>query len=64
MKGPRRFDIDQLVADVLEAFEEYPAKQLEKMWQHKSYVMRAVQTTKPKKGGSNYPRHDPKKLKM
>ena len=64
MRGPKKFDIDQLVADVMEAFEEYPPEQLEKMWQHKSYVMRAVLETKPKVGGSNYPKHDPKKLKV
>ena len=64
MRGPRRFDIDTLVKDVMEAFEEYPPEQLEKMWQHKSYVMGAVLTTKPKAGGSNYPRHDPKKLRV
>ena len=61
MRGPRRFDIDQLVADVEQAFKDYPPEQLEKMWVHKSYVMRAVLTTTPKVGGSNYPRHDPKK---
>ena len=41
----------------MQAFEDYPADELEKMWQHKSYVMGAVLETKPKKGGSNYPRH-------
>ena len=61
MRGPKRFDIDQLVTDVMEAFQDYSSDQLEKMWQHKSYVMRAVLTTKPKVGGSNYPRHDPEK---
>ena len=61
MRGPKRFDIDQLVTDVMEAFQDYSSDQLEKMWQHKSYVMRAVLTTKPKVGGSNYPRHDPQK---
>ena len=61
MRGPKRFDIDQLVDDVKQAFDEYPPEQLEKMWKHKSYVMGAVLTTKPKAGGSNYPRHDPKK---
>ena len=35
-------------------FEEYPPEQLEKMWEHKSYVMGAVLKTKPKVGGSNY----------
>ena len=64
MRGPKRFDIDQLVTDVMEAFEEYPPEQLEKMWQHKSYVTGAVLTTQPKAGGSNYPRHDPKKLRV
>ena len=34
------------------------------MWQHKSYVMGAVLTTKPKAGGSNYPKHDPSKKKL
>ena len=53
----KKFDIDQLVEDVMQAFEDYPADELEKMWQHKSYVMGAVLETKPKKGGSNYPRH-------
>ena len=61
MSGPRRFDIPTLVEDVKEEFENYPHEQLEKMWQHKSYVMGAVLRTKPKVGGSNYPRHDPKK---
>jgi hypothetical protein len=61
MKGPKKFDINQLVLDVKEAFEEYPAEELEKMWQHKSYVMKAVLKTKPKAGGSNYPKHDPDK---
>ena len=61
MSGPKRFDIPTLVEDVMQAFEEYPHEQLEKMWQHKSYVMGAVLTTKPKVGGSNYPKHDPKK---
>ena len=64
MRGAKRFDIDQLVEDVHEAFLEYDSEQLEKMWQHKSYVMRAVLTTKPKAGGSNYPRHDPKKRRL
>ena len=50
MKGKKRFDIDQLVKDVMEAFEDYPPEQLEKMWQHKSYVMRAVLTTQPNFG--------------
>ena len=61
MNGPKRFDIPTLVEDVMTAFEEYPPEQLEKMWLHKSYVMRAVQKTKPKAGGSNYPHHDPNK---
>ena len=61
MRGPKRFDIDQLVEDVMQAFEDYPPEQLEKMWQHKSYVMRAVLKTQPKAGGSNYPKHDPDK---
>ena len=47
-----------------QAFEAYPPEQLEKMWQHKSYVMGAVLTTKPKVGGSNYARHDPKKRRI
>lgn len=64
MSGPKRFDIPTLVEDVMEAFKEYPPEQLDKMWEHKSYVMRAVLATKPKPGGSNYPRHDPKKLRM
>ena len=64
MRGPKRFDIDQLVEDVMQAFEDYPPEQLEKMWQHKSYVMQAVLETKPKKGGSNYPRHDPAKRRL
>ena len=41
MRGPKRFDIDQLVEDVMQAFEDYPPEQLEKMWQHKSYVRHA-----------------------
>jgi hypothetical protein len=61
MRGPRRFDIDQLVEDVMQAFEDYPPEQLEKMWQHKSYVMKAVLTTTPKAGGNNYPPHDQSK---
>ena len=61
MKGPKRFDIPTLVDDVMEAFEQYPPEQLEKMWEHKSYVLRAVLMTKPKVGGSNYPKHDPEK---
>ena len=60
----QRFDIPTLVEDVMQAFEEYPPEQLEKMWEHKSYVMGAVLKTTPKVGGSNYPRHDPKKLRM
>jgi len=52
-RGPKVFDIEQLIADAREVFEEYPAEQLEAMWQHKSYVMRAVHETKPKAGGSN-----------
>ena len=65
MRGAKRFDIDQLVEDVYQAFKDYPADKLEAMWQHKSYVMGAVLTTKPKAGGSNYPKHDPsKKLKF
>ena len=61
---PRK--LPTLVDDVQQAFEEYPPEQLEKMWQHKSYVMGAVLKTKPKVGGSNYPnkalcKHDPKK---
>ena len=55
----------QLAADVHQAFLEYSFEQLEKMWQHKSYIMGAVLTTAPKVGGSNSPRHDPsKKLKF
>ena len=61
MRGPKRFDIPTLVEDVETAFKEYPPEQLEKMWQHKSYVMGAVLTTKPKVGGSNYPCHNPAK---
>lgn len=61
MRGPKRFDIPTLVEDVETAFKEYPPEQLEKMWQHKSYVMGAVLTTKPKIGGSNYPCHNPAK---
>ena len=61
---PKRFDIDQLVEDVMQAFADYPPEQLEAMWQHKSYVMGAVLETKPKKGGSNYPRHDPAKRRL
>lgn len=53
MKGPKLFDIATLVDDVMQAFEEYPPAQLEKVWQHKSYVLDAVQKTKPKPGGSN-----------
>ena len=65
MRGVKRFDIDQLVEDVHQAYLEYDSEQLEKMWQHKSYVMGAVLTTAPKAGGSNYPKHDPsKKLKF
>ena len=65
MCGPKCFDIDQLAADVHQAYLEYDFEQLEKMWQHKSYVMGDVLTTAPKVGGSNYPRHDPsKKLKF
>ena len=65
MRGAKKFDIDQLVEDVHQAFLEYDSQQLEKMWQHKSYVMGAVLTTEPKVGGSNYPKHDPsKKLKF
>ena len=65
MRGAKRFDIDQLVEDVHQAFLEYNSEQLEKMWQHKSYVMGAVLTTTPKAGGSNYPKHDQsKKLKF
>ena len=64
MRGPKRFDIDQLVTDVMLAFEEYPPEQLEAMWQHKTYVMSAVQTTKPKAGGRKYPRHNPAKRKL
>ena len=61
MRGAKRFDVDQLAEDVHQAFLDYDFEQLEKMWQHKSYVMRAVLTTTPKVGGSNYPRHDPAK---
>ena len=57
MRGPKCFDIDQLAADVHQAYLEYDFEQLEKMWQHKSNVMGAVLTTAPKVGGSNYPRH-------
>ena len=64
MRGPKKFDIDQLVKDVMQAFQDYPAEELERMWQHKTYVMGAVLDTKPKKGGSNYPRHDPAKRRL
>lgn len=43
---------------LMQAFEDYPPEQLEKMWEHKSYIMGAVLKTKPKAGGSNYPRHE------
>ena len=64
MRGAKKFDIDQLVEDVYQAYKEYDPDQLEKMWQHKSYVMGAVLTTQPKAGGSNYPKHDPSKKKL
>ena len=66
MRGPKRFDIPTLVEDVMQAFEDYPPEQLDKMWQHKSYVMGAVLTTTPKVGGSNlnYPKHDPTKRRL
>ena len=54
----------QLVKDVMQAFQDCPAEELERMWQHKSYVMGAVLETKPKKGGSNYPRHNPVKCRL
>ena len=38
MRGAKRFDIDQLVEDVHQAYLEYDSEQLEKMWQHKSYM--------------------------
>ena len=42
MRGAKKFDIDQLVEDVYQAYKEYDPDQLEKLWQHKSYVMGAV----------------------
>ena len=54
----------QAVAEHLKNADWNVRAQLEKMWQHKSYVMRAVLETKPKVGGSNYPKHDPKKRKF
>ena len=53
MRGPKRFDIQTLVEDVKQAFEEYPPEQLEKMWAHKSYIMGAVLKTKPKRGADD-----------
>ena len=50
--------------DVYQAFKEYPPEQIEAMWRHKTYVMGAVLETKPKKGGSNYPHHDPAKRRL
>ena len=61
MRGAKKFDIDQLVEDVYQAYREYDPSQLEKRWQHKSYVMGAVLTTKPKAGGSNTPSTTPKR---
>ena len=48
------FDKEQLVKDVFAAVAAYPAEQLEKMWDYKSYVMDQV---KASKGGNDYPRH-------
>ena len=59
--GAKKFDIDQLIEDVKEAYEEYPPETLQSIWEHKSYVMIEVQRTKPKPGGSNYPKHDQSK---
>ena len=44
--------VEQLVEDVHREFAEYPPEQLEKMWQHKSYVMGAVLETQPQGDGA------------
>ena len=48
-----RFDVEQLVKDVMGVYDAYSAEKLEDMWQYKEYVMRKVAHD----GGNDYDRH-------
>ena len=51
--GSGKFDVEQLVKDVLAAYGAYDAEKLEEMWKYKGYVMSAV----ARDGGNTYDRH-------
>ena len=48
------FDKDKLVRDVMQAVRDYSPEALERMWDYKGDVMRAVVECE---GGNDYPRH-------
>ena len=50
-RGRRTFDIEQLVADVEQAFKEYPSEKLDKMWSTlESNCLKIIKA----KGGNDY----------
>lgn len=56
-RGKISFDKDQLVKDVLQAWEDYDLGTLADMWEYLQYCLKAAVEVK---GGNNYPRHRPK----
>ena len=52
----RKFDIPKLRADVEREYYAYPSADLEKMWAHKEYIMKAAAACG---GGNDYERHKP-----
>ena len=53
LAAPGKFDVEQLVKDVLAAYGAYDAKKLEEMWKYKGYVMSVV----ARDGGNTYDPH-------
>ena len=60
MRGPKRFDIDQLVDDVRQAYGFAKNSPSGAIGEDELRHGRRAAKTKPKAGGSNYPKHDPK----
>ena len=48
-----KFDIDQLVKDVMHAYKDYSADKLEDMWKYKQYGMSEI----ARDGSNDYERH-------
>ena len=48
-----KFDVDQLVKDVMRAYNDYGADKLEDMWKYKQFVMSQV----ARDGSNDYERH-------